>query len=220
MIKMETKPLSLTYPAASSAQPDHVRRLIVLFPASTLDDPNQAHRIWEIARSFQLSVLLLSLCTNPGEESQLRRKLVTLAAAIKDGEVGAGIMIRRSEDWVAQVREIWQPGDAIACYAGHRVGLARRPLEQVLRPILDEAQGPNSESAVYILSDARLSKESFSRLFAQAFVWLGSLGILAGFFWIEAKLIQLPQDWGHTALLYVCLFVEVGLIWAWNSIFG
>jgi hypothetical protein len=50
--------------------------------------------------------------------------------------------------------------------------------------------------------------------------WFGSLAILVGFLWAEMKIVQLPQDWAHTALLYFSIVVEIVLIWAWNSIFS
>jgi len=46
------------------------------------------------------------------------------------------------------------------------------------------------------------------------------LTIIGGFLWAEVKIVQLAQDWAHTSLLYVGIFLEIGLLWVWNSIFG
>ena len=43
-------------------------RLIVLFPASKSDTPELERRIWEIARSLHLNVLLLSVTNDFDEE--------------------------------------------------------------------------------------------------------------------------------------------------------
>jgi hypothetical protein len=186
-------------------------RLIVLFPASETDTPDLEHRIWEIARSLHLNVLFLSLTNDFDEEAHLRRKLITMAAVIKDPNVSTDIMIEHGNDWVGQVRRVWQARDIVACYAGQKVGLMRKSLDQVLSSSLE---GP-----IYILSDSQPAEKQNSNFISRAFFWLGSLTIIAGFFWAEVKIVQMPQDWAHTALIYVCLVVEVTLIWMWNSLF-
>ena len=187
------------------------RRLIVLFPASETDTPDLVHRIWEIARSSQLSVLLLSLTNDFDEEAQLRRKLVTMAAVIKDPNVSTDIMIEHGSDWVRQVRKIWREGDVVACYAGQKVGFMRKPLDQILRSSL--------EAPIYILSDYQPVRNPKRTFASQFFFWLGSLAIVGGFLWVEVRLVQLPQDWAHNALIYVCLVAEVAFIWLWNFLF-
>jgi hypothetical protein len=185
-------------------------RLIVLFPPAELDNPDLSRRIWEIASSFHLNVLLLSLCSNFSEEAQLRRRLITTAAIIRDTIVSADIIIEHGSDWVGKLRNIWEPGDVIACLAGQKVGLWRRPLDDVLRSSLN--------APLYILSEDHPVRNSGSAFPAQALSWLGSIAILGGFLWGEVKIVQLPQDWAHTALLYLCILLEIGLIWVWNSI--
>jgi len=189
--------------------PNPERRLIVLFPASETDTPDLVHRIWEIARSLRLNVLLFSLSNDFEEEAQLRRKLITMAAVIKDPNVSTDIMIEQGNDWVRQVRKIWRAGDILACYAGQKVGLMRKSLDQVLRSSL--------EAPIYILSDYRPARNPNSSFISRVSSWLGSLGLIGGFLWAEVKIIQLPQDWAHTALLYFSVVVEIALVWAWNS---
>ena len=212
MNKLDVSSSTFALSPASHSDPNPAPRLIVLFPASETDTPDLEHRIWEIARSLKLDVLFLSLSNDYEEESQLRRKLITMAAVIKDPNVSTDIMIKHGNDWVRQVRKIWRVGDIVACYSGHKVGLMRKPLDQALSSSVD---GP-----IYILSDyqpARNPKRTFA---SQFFFWLGSLVIVGGFLWVEVRLVQLPQDWAHTSLLYVGIFLEIGLLWVWNSVFG
>ena len=213
MNKLDSKPLtpSFAISPASHSDPEPARRLIVLFPASETDTPNLSHRIWEIAQAFHLNVLLLSLSNNFDEEPQLRRKLINMAAFIKDPNVSTEIMIEHGNDWVRQVRKIRQAGDIVACYAGQKTGLLHKPLEQILRSSLD--------MTVYILTSAQSIKSSKSMFHSQVLFWLGSLAILGGFLWVEMGIIQMPQDWTHTALIYVCVSVEFALILLWNSMF-
>ena len=134
-----------------------------------------------------------------------------MAAMIKEPNVSTDILIEHGNDWVKQVRKIWQKGDIVACYAGQKVGLLRKPLDQVLKSSL--------EATIYILSDYRPIKNPKRTFFSQFFFWLGSLAIVGGFFWVEAKLVQLPQDWAHSALIYVCVLVEFAVISFWSSLF-
>lgn len=205
-----TQPSSLALPTASHLDLGPGRRLIVLIPDAESDNFNVTRRIWEIASSLGLDVLLLSLCSDL-EEAQLRRKLVTMAAIIRDGRVSTEIMIQNGNDWIGQVKNIWRKGDVVACYAGQKVGLWRKSLDQILRSSL--------QAPIYILSDFHPVKNSRSTFLPQVFSWTGSLAIIGGFLWAELKITQLPQDWTHTLLLYICIFAEIGLIWIWNSIF-
>jgi hypothetical protein len=198
------------YPAQGQ-ESEYVPRLIVLFPASEKDTPDLEHRIWEIARSMKLNVLLFSLITDFEEESQLRRKLVTMAAIIKDPYVSTEIMIEHGGDWVKQVRKVWRKGDIVACYAGQKVGIIRKSLDQILRSSL--------ETPVYILSNYQPVKNRKSTFLSRVFFWLGSMAIIGGFLWAEVNIVQLPEEWTHTTLIYICIFVEVALIWLWNSLF-
>jgi hypothetical protein len=213
MNKLDAKPLTPYFAISPVFHSDLIpgRRLIVLFPASETDTPDLAHRIWEIARSLQLNVLLFSLSNDVGEESYLRRRLITMAAIIKDPNVSTDIMIERGNDWVGQVKKIWQSGDIVACYAGQKVGLMHRSLDQILRSSL--------EAPIYILSDYNTARNPNSSFISRASSWLGSLSIIGCFLWAEVKIVQLPKDWAHTALLYFSVIVEIALVWAWNSIF-
>jgi hypothetical protein len=212
MNKLDVSSPTSTYSSTSHSNPGRGRRLIVLFPASETDTTLLSQRIWEIARSLQLNVLLLSLSNDFNEEAQLRRKLITLASIVKDPYVSTEIMIEHGNDWVRQVSKVWQAGDALACYAGQQVGLMRKPLDQVLKSNLD--------APIYYLSEYQPVQNSSPTFFSRAIPWVSSLIILGGFLWGDVKIVQLPHDWAHTALLYFSIVVEFALIWAWNSIFS
>jgi hypothetical protein len=204
--------LSSTSRPETSIRSGQGGRLIVLFPASAIDTPSLSHRIWEIARSLQLNVLILSLSNDFDKEPQLRRQLIGLASIIKDPYISTEIMIEHGNDWVGQVSKVWQAGDVLACYAGQKVGLMRKPLDQILKSSMN--------APVYFLSDYQPIQDPNSTFISQVIAWAGSLAILGGFLWGEVKIVQLSQDWAHTALLYISIVVEVALMWAWNSICG
>jgi len=208
MNKLDVSSPGLTLSPASNSDSEPAHRLIVLFPASETDSPELEQRIWEIARSSHLDVLLLSLTRDYEEEAQLRRKLITMAAVIKDPNVSTEIMIVHGNDWVRQVRKVWRVGDIVACYAGQKVGIVGKPLDQALSSSLD---GP-----IYILSEYQPTRETKRTSASQLFFWLGSSVIISGFLWAEVKITQLPQDWAHNALIYVCIVIELAVLWLWN----
>lgn len=211
MTKLDSTYTSVTEPTASHFSRGPANRLIVLVPAQAGDDPSQAHRIWEIAKSSGLSVLLLSLCDDPYEESQYRRQLITMAALIGDSHICADFKIEHGSDWLRSVKKIYRSGDVIACYAGQQVGLMQKPLHEALRLQWD--------ATIYVLSVDQPIKNSSSKLVSQILFWVGALAIISGFLWLEVQLARLPQDWAHNLLIYLCVFVEIGILWFWNSIF-
>jgi hypothetical protein len=196
---------------ASHSDLERAHRLIVLFPSSEPEGPDLENRIWELARSMHLDVLIISLTHDYDEEEQLRRKLITMAAMIKDPFVATDILIEHGYDWVGQVKKIWRAGDVVACYQNHKVGILRKPLDQILRSSLNVP--------VHILAEIQPVQNLKPIWLSRLIFWLGAMGTISSFFWAEVQLINLPQDWAHSALVYVCVFVELALLAVWNSLF-
>ena len=212
MNKLDISSSTFALSPASHSVPGPAPRLIVLFPASEPDTHELEHRVWEIARSLHLNVLLLSLTNDFYEEAQLRRELITMAAVIKDPNVSTDILIEHGNDWVGQVKKVWRTGDVVACYEGQKSGLLQKSLDQVLKS--------NLEAPIYLLSGYQPATNPNPSFWSQVAAWSGSLAIIGGFLWAEVKIGQLSQDWAHTALIYICIFVELALILLWNSLFS
>jgi hypothetical protein len=141
-----------------------------------------------------LNVLLLSLCDDYYEESQLRRQLITLSALIGDSHICVDIKIDHGNDWLRSIKKTYQSGDVIACYAGQQVGLMQKPLHEVLRLQWD--------ATIYVLSADHPIKNSKPKLLSQISFWVGALAIISGFLWLEVQLARLPQDWAHNFLSF------------------
>lgn len=206
---IRTSPLVFP-PPAREPSPLPAQRLLVLIPDADSANTELARRIWELAVAHGFPVLLLGLCMDATEEILLRRQLVTMAAAIRDSKVSTQIQIEFGQDWIEKVRAVWRPGDLVVCFAEQQVGLRHKPLSQVLNSGL--------QVPVYILSGLYVPDRPRSSLPSQIVSWAGSIGILLGFFWVQVKIDQLPKDWTHTFLLCLSVFVEIVLIWMWNSL--
>jgi hypothetical protein len=135
-----------------------------------------------------------------------------MSALVGDGKVVAEAKVEIGRNWVDTVKSNYQAGDMIVCFAEQRAGLFHRPLSQILES--------NLRAPVYILSGLYPRSASRSNWLSQIIVWTGSFAILAGFFWLQVRISQLPKDPAQTVLLILSAGVEIWLIWVWNSLFS
>jgi hypothetical protein len=193
----------------SLVDPTQPPRLIVLIPTDA-DYSTVTRRIWRLANETNSDVQLLGLSKDSTQELTLRRDLATMAALIRDTRVFVDTKVEIGNSWLNAVKHNYQDGDMIVCLAEQSIGIRHRPLSQILES--------NFKAPVYLLSDIRSSK-SQSNLFSQVIAWSGSIGIIAGSFLIQAKIIQLPDDSFRTVLSILLLIPEFWLLWVWNSLF-
>jgi hypothetical protein len=212
MLKLDSRHPALTLPSAPAleAQPPH--RLIVLIPDIESDYNSVMQRIWELARTLESRVLFLGLCRDETEEPRIHRELITMSALLQDGWVSAEARVEVGTNWLKAIKSNWQTGDVIACFSEQYVGLTHRPLQQIIES--------NLKATVYVLEGLYSSKHQRADWLSTVLVWVVSLGIIAGFSWLQLKINQLPDEMARNILLYPSLFFEVGLIWGWNSLFS
>jgi hypothetical protein len=187
-------------------------RLVIPVLEADIDISQLAQRIYRLAVSMRSDVLLLGISPDYLEEASIRRQLVTLAAAIQDSSVSAEIMVIGGVAWMRKMEAILRPGDMIVIQAKEEFSTGSRSISQEL---ISRFQAP-----IYILSGLKSPKYKHSGLLSQLILWLGAVAIMAGFFWMQVKIDQLPKDWAHTTLLCVSVIVEFGLLLLWNSMFS
>ncbi len=200
------------------------QRLVVAIRDSE-EEASLASRILELAQPRGLSILLLGIAPDPTEEAGLRRQLVTIAAFVEGEYSRMGLAVpgtRQSErveiriecgrEWLAKLRSLLRPGDMLACYSEDRVGLLERPMSDILSSSLN--------MPIYTLSGLNTEHRQRRSYVAQAAAWLVSLGSIAGFFVVQARVVTAIQGWEQSALLLVSLVGEAGLIWVVNSLLG
>lgn len=211
MNKLDTKHQNPSFAVApaSPADPLAAPRFIVLIPADS-DYHDSAHRIWEFANAAGASVQFLGLCRDAADEPGLRRGLTTLAALVHDGRIATEVKIEIGTNWVQVIRNNYQHGDVLVCFAEPRNELWQRPLPQILKT--------NFEAPLYILTNSTTPEAAPSNWLAQAAAWIGSLVIMGLAFLLQIRIGSLPQDWAQTVLLCTSVLIEVGLIWGWNSL--
>ncbi len=206
-IDARSKTVARPHPATTQSEAAH--RLIVLVPADAVT-PAVTQRIWELANTFECQVLFLSLCTDPIQESSLRRQLITMSAMVQDNKICAEARVETETSWVNAVKSNVADGDMIVCFAEQRAGLLQRPLSQILQA--------NLETPICILSGLSPQKLSRPGWVSQALGWIGSIGIIIGAFVLQVQILSLSEQWAQSTLLILSMLCEVGLIWGWNSL--
>jgi hypothetical protein len=190
--------------------PERFGRLIVLVPPDA-DCATVTRRICKLASETQSDVQLLGLCSNPTEELALRRQLITVTALIRDVRIYAEAKIEVGKNWLDAVKRNYQDGDAIVCITDPSIGIRQRSFSQILESTL--------KAPIYILSETKPSQPQPNFLIMLA-AWSGFLGIIAGFFILQIKIVQESKDWTQAVILILILIPEFGALWLWNSIFS
>ena len=134
-----------------------------------------------------------------------------MASLLQDGRILVEIEVGIGTNWVTAVRNHYESGDMIVCFAEQRTGLLQRPLSQILES--------NLQATLFVISGLTPPR-SRSNLFSQIGSWLGFLGIIIGFSILQTKVVQLPGNSLQNIFLILSIFPEFWLIWVWNSLFG
>ncbi|HVN15176.1 MAG TPA: hypothetical protein VMT73_05495 [Anaerolineales bacterium] len=184
------------------------RKLIVVIP-NVEEETELARRILAIARPLSLKVLLLGFYSRPDEEAELRRKLITMSAFIREGGLVVGIQNESGRDWLEKVKAIWKPCDMLACYIEQPTSGRQRPMNEILASDLN--------TSVYIFKPSVPLIQKQNKWINQIISWFGSLVIITSFFWLQVKISQPAQDAIRTIFMIFSIFIEVGLLFVWNS---
>jgi len=208
MIKLDLSPSPFTH--ATEVETLSTQRLLVLVPSDT-DYSAATRRIWELANATGMHVRLLTLCKDAAEEQSLHRKLIGMESLLQDGKVCVESKMMIGTNWVLAVKNMYEEGDIIVCFAEQRTGLWQRPLSQILES--------NIKATLYVLSNPS-SQRNRSNEHSSAISWLGFIGIILGFGLLQTKVLQLPESSLQSILLILSILPEFWLIWIWNSLFG
>jgi len=192
-------------------------RLVVVLQ-DVAEEAVLASRILELARARGLGVLLVGIVPDLSQQSdaQLRRKLVRVAAFLKDAAGGSKTMpveIRMDggQRWLDAVRFLVRPGDLLACCSDWSVGNQRRPLNDVL--------GAGLHMPVYVFGDLGSPQAERSNILSRLAGWIASLASVAGFCVVSAQIVVSTQGALQSILLLGALAVEIGVIYLVNSLF-
>ena len=194
---------------SGEAETSPISRLLVLVPAEAGPDAELAAQAWRLAAPEGLPVVLVGLAQDSAAEAQRRRQLASLAALTRGEGVAVTTRLALAPNWLAAVRRLWAPGDLLICFAGQAeaggwLGLRRQPLATALRAALGAP-----------LVEAELSSplpQPRAAPLSQTAALLAALFVVAGFFLLQAQIVQVAEALAEVALLALSVAFEFLLI--------
>lgn len=212
MKKLDVQTPAFVVSPASFPDLKPASRLIVLVPDFEADPAFVAQKIQSVAKILESRIQLIGLSKDAMNEPSVRRRLVALSAMIADTAIFVESNVEIGNNWLNAVLPYWHQGDVIVCFAEQNTGFGNKPLYQILQS--------NLNATIYVLSGIQTKKERLLPRWAlNTAAWVGSTGLILGFFWLQVKLSQPPQNWLHTLLMYGSILAEAGSIWVWNNLF-
>jgi hypothetical protein len=203
-------PPSPTSPSKLEASASAAEGRLVVVLQDLEDEALLAGRILSLAREWDRDVLLVGIGPRPGEEIELRRGLVTLAALIRAGGSRAEIRVEADRNWMQKLGLIVGPTDMLACCLERDCAAARPPLNVALSSQLN--------LPVYVFLGMEVSAENRGSISKPLAAWLGSLATILGFLWLQAHMVEALAGPAFTVLFILSVPCEIGLIWVWNSL--
>ena len=204
--------------APVSMSPFQYNQRLVVVILGVEEEALLASRILELNKSRGLPVILTGIVLDAADGARLRRKLVTLVAFLKDGQLTGNnkawqveIRMEQGRDWIGKIKSSLHPYDMVACYEEQTIGALRRPLSDILTSSLNVP--------IYTFAGLRQERATGRQLLSQAISWGGSLASIGGFLMLQARIVVLVQGGMQTVLLLLTLFAEVGLLWFVNCYF-
>jgi hypothetical protein len=186
------------------------RRLIVLVPANS-DYMTVARQTWELANTAGMNVRFIGLCKDAMQEPGLRRELIAMSAFVQGGRVATDIKVEIGTNWMNTLEIDYRSGDLAVCFAEQDDGILQGSITRMLKTNMN----------IPVHSRLVLSQKKFnSNLLTQLILWSGFIGIIIGFFVLQVKIAQLPEDWFQSVLFILSFTSEIWLIWIWNSLFS
>lgn len=199
-------------PQNISSVPFSANRLIVLVPDSYFDPGELVERICKLFSSNYSRILLLGLCSDSSTPLMLRQQLAIMASSMKDKNMEVEITLEPGKHWSKHVEQIWQSGDLVVALT-HKSG-------RLYSQELNEIQHSNSHIPVHVISDFELEFYEKKSNPSAAVLWLGAVGIMAAFFWMQIEIsIQVAIRY-QSVFLYLTVFAEIAIIWGWNLMLG
>jgi hypothetical protein len=187
-----------------------IQRLVVLIPNLDVDETAIARKIWDLAFPARLSVLLLGLCPNLPEESNVRRRLITIAALIREPRISVEMQLGFGRNWAKSLKNVLHFGDVIICPANQQTGILLQPLDVALAnlgfPIIT-LEGFQSQIRRPLL-----------HFIQESIFWMISLAVIFIFFWFQIRISRISEEWARNALLSLTVMIEFGLIGIWNNL--
>lgn len=193
-----------------------INRLVILLPDEDVNEAQLSRYIWSLASPGKLSVLLVTLVDEPGDEYPAQRRMVRIGGIAQDARVKAGAKVVFGRSWSKALAHFLQPDDLLICPAEKSVktGLTGyQPLSLALSSALNRP--------VYLMKDFyaenRIGWPHWTR---QIPFWIGCLLVLAVFSALEIDIDHLGAGWAGQVIFIGLVTAEIGCLYLLNILSG
>lgn len=199
---------------ALSPEKEKRKRLIVLVPESLAGKMQLAQKVYWMALRDQRDIFYLTLVDNDDDMLSAARLMATMKAVTTDAFLTAQSKVVATPCWLKTLHEIYQPGDRVVCHAEQTV---KRGWFHTT-PITEFLQTTLRVPVITISGFYHPEQVQVRQWIHTALSWLGFLLILTAFSVLEIKLDHALQGFVGRVILAILVVMEIGVIWAWNSI--
>ena len=189
------------------------RRLILLLPPDDLDEIGLAEKVWQLCQERQAEILIWGLVPSRDLESILRWKTATMTALLRDPSIGLESKLIHASSWVNVLEFVDTNSDLLIYIDAPSLGSTNLAKEKLIDLL--------GESTFHVMELTGLIQEEDVRpfrWFIPIFKWVVILGVVAGFFVIQASLIRHYGGLNAMPLLWLSILGEAGLIFLWNGL--
>ena len=194
-----------------------VKRLIVVVPNVEVDEAQLSRQIWNLASSYRLDILLVSMVKDTDDCMTATRRLTTVSAMTRDSHFKVEKQVVFSNRWDKVLRQYWQQMDMILCPAEITIlNIFGNPV------LLSQALSDRLKAPVYTFCGLYKPQhaQKLPTWLGKLPFWLGFILIVSIFFYFESDVDQLVHGWVGQILLVMLVIFEIGLINIWTLIAG
>jgi hypothetical protein len=193
-----------------------VGRLVILLPDEDVDEARLSRYIWSLASPGKLSILLVTLVSEPGEEYTALRRMTRIGGITQDIWIKVKAKVAFGSSWSKALAHLLQPEDLLICPAEKSVTtrvFKHIPLSLALSSALNRP--------VYLLNDFYPeNRPAWPHWARQIPFWIGCLAILGVFSALEIDIDRLGTGWAGQVIFIGLVTAEIGCLYLLNVLIG
>jgi hypothetical protein len=190
--------------------------LVILLPDEDVDEARLSRYIWSLASPGKLSILLVTLVSEPGEEYTAMRRMTRIGGITQDIWIKVRAQVVFGHSWRKTLGHLLQPEDLLLCPAEKSV-----PIRMFKRQPLSLALSSALNRPVYLLknfyTEDRAPWPNWAR---QILFWIGCLLIMGAFFALEVDINRLGTGLAGQVIFIGLVAAEIGCLYLLNVLTG
>jgi hypothetical protein len=186
-----------------------IKRLVIVVPDEDVDEGRLSRYLWSQASPGKLSILLVTLVDEPGNEYAAQRRLAQVSGITQDIWIKVEKCVVFGHSWSKALRPILGPTDELICpvekSTSYRL-FGKQPLIQILQSDLRREVLPLS--GFYTDHTPHLPD-----WFRQVPFWIGCLLTLGIFSVLEFDVNHMASGWVGQVVFIGLVMIEIGFLY-------